>query len=342
MFLTVTPNPCIDKTIFIPEYKPGDRIRSKKYSIVAGGKGNNVARVLRFLGYNAYALLWVGGYTGKEVIRLLREEDKVKPLPVWTRTPTRTITTVYEEKVNRQTAFFEPGPSISPNENKNMIEKFINTLEKKRIKVATFSGTVPDKSAVKLYKTLIKIAHKYGTITILDSYGEEFKEGLKSKPYMVKPNLTEAEEFFNCKLSSLQEQLEALNHFIEKYKVKISCISLGANGCLITDGSTYFHAVPPEIEEINPVGSGDALLAGFAICLAKNYPISVSARLGVALGTANAMQWEIGKFTIKNLINVYQKVKVYKINRLNYNQQVLHEEHIPLDILIPKIKYFSQ
>lgn len=342
MFLTVTPNPCIDKTIFIPEYKPGDRIRSKRYSIVAGGKGNNVARVIRFLGYNAYALLWVGGYTGKEVIRILREEDKVKPIPVWTQMPTRTITTIYEEFVERQTAFFEPGPNISITEYRNMTEKFKRTLTNMRIKVATFSGTIPDKSAVNLYKSLIKIAHNYNVLTILDSYGEEFREGLKSKPDVVKPNLKEAEEFFNCKLESRPEQIEALETLIKKYKIKVASISLGHDGCLITDGNTYLHAIPPKIKEINSVGSGDALVAGFAICFAKKYSISTAAKLGVALGTANAMQWEIGKFSMRDLIEVYQQVKIYKINRLNCNQQVLLEEHIPLDTLIPKIKHFSQ
>ncbi|MCX8065708.1 MAG: 1-phosphofructokinase family hexose kinase [Candidatus Hydrogenedentes bacterium] len=342
MFLTVTPNPCIDKTIFIPQFRPGDRVRSKNYSIIAGGKGNNVARVLRFLGFNAYALLWVGEYTGKEVIRLLKEEDKVKPIPVWTKVATRTITTVYEEEKKRQTAFFEPGPNISTTEYKRMVKAFKNTISLKKIKVSIFSGTVPDPSATSLYKDLIEIANTHGIKTILDSYGPEFEQGLKSHPYLVKPNLKEAEDFFKSPLPTLQDQIEAIETFVKKYKVAIACISLGANGCIATDGEAYLHAIPPRIEEINPVGSGDALVAGLAIGVIKKYPLPISVKLGVALGTANAMRWEIGKFNIKDLIKSYQDTKVYLIKNLKYNQRTLLKEHIPLDNLIPKITHFSQ
>lgn len=342
MFLTVTPNPCIDKTIFIPRFKPGDRIRSQRYSIIAGGKGNNVARVLRYLGFNVYALLWAGGYTGKEVIRLLKEEDHVKPIPVKTDTPTRTITTIYEEDKNRQTAFFEPGPKITPTEYQQMINTFRKVLKEKKIKVAIFSGTVPDPSAVSLYRELINIANSYNVITILDSYGTEFREGLNSFPYMVKPNLKEAEEFFNSNLTTKIKQLEALEFFIKECGVKLACLSLGPNGCLVTDGELYLHSVPPKIQEINPVGSGDALVAGFAIGIAKKFPLPVSSKLGVALGTANAMKWDIGKFNLKDLIWSYQNTKVYLIKNLNYTQRVLLKEHIPLENLIPKIRHSSQ
>ena len=48
---------------------------------------------------------------------------------------------------------------------------------------------------------------------------------------------------------------------------------------------------------MNPVGSGDALVAGFAIGLLEEMPLEAMARLGVAMGAANAMSWEIGHFT---------------------------------------------
>ena len=44
MILTVTPNPCVDKTVFIDDLKVGTFIRSRKSTSIPGGKGTNVSR----------------------------------------------------------------------------------------------------------------------------------------------------------------------------------------------------------------------------------------------------------------------------------------------------------
>ncbi|MFO0950443.1 MAG: hypothetical protein U0835_04690 [Isosphaeraceae bacterium] len=43
MILSVTLNPCLDKTLTVPPWKPGDSVRGTAVREVVGGKGNNVA-----------------------------------------------------------------------------------------------------------------------------------------------------------------------------------------------------------------------------------------------------------------------------------------------------------
>ena len=50
MILVVTPNPCIDKTLFVESIIPKPKIKVEKVKEIAGGKGSNVSRVLRQLG----------------------------------------------------------------------------------------------------------------------------------------------------------------------------------------------------------------------------------------------------------------------------------------------------
>jgi len=337
MFLTVTPNPCIDKTIFIPRFKPGDRIRSNKYTQISGGKGNNVARVLVTLGFRAGALLWVGGYTGKQVVQMLKENDGVKCFPIWTGTPTRTITTILEEYVGRQTAFFEPGPQIPLDEYNIFLDTFQRVISQYKIPVAILSGTVPDPNVSCLYKDLIKIANEKKIKVILDTYGNEFAEGLKNRPYMVKPNIGELSQFLKTNLKDMQSKVEAVQYLHNKHKISLVVLSMGPDGALICFNNTHIHIIPPKIKEINPVGSGDALVAGFAIGLYKGFSIEDMGRLGVALGTANAMMWDIGKFNVNDLLNIYEKVKVYRINPSN-NRKAQYKEHTPLHFLLPKLK----
>ncbi len=50
MILCVTLNPCLDKTLTVPSWRPGDLVRGVAVREVVGGKGNNVARAVERLG----------------------------------------------------------------------------------------------------------------------------------------------------------------------------------------------------------------------------------------------------------------------------------------------------
>ena len=93
MILTVTPNPCVDKTIFVERIELGTFMRAPRYTSIAGGKGCNVARAVRALGGEARPLVIVGGPPGQHVVDMLTQQDGLPAVPVWVGTHTRTITT---------------------------------------------------------------------------------------------------------------------------------------------------------------------------------------------------------------------------------------------------------
>lgn len=294
MILTVTPNPCVDKTVFIDTLAVGTFMRSQKYSCVAGGKGCNVARAVNAMGRSAKALVIVGSHTGAHVVDMIENQDRVPCVPCWVASPTRTITTVLEEPVHRQTAFFEPGSRIAAEEAASIRDTFEASLE--GVRVVTFNGTVPDRSIETLYHDLIPIAHAHGALTILDSHGPEFARGLEQAPTMVKPNVAETEELVGYRLDSESAMWRAVEFFHEK-GIELVVLSRGKDGALVSRQGERFLVTPPTIQEINPVGSGDALVAGFAIGLLETMALEDMARLGVAMGTANAMSWDIGHFS---------------------------------------------
>ena len=83
MILTVTPNPCVDKTVFIARLEPGGRFRSPKCTHIPGGKGTNVSRAVKALGGDTAALVIVGGHTGRHVVEMIEQQDGVRCVPVW-------------------------------------------------------------------------------------------------------------------------------------------------------------------------------------------------------------------------------------------------------------------
>jgi len=307
MILTVTPNPCVDKTIFIDTLKVGTFIRSTKCTCIPGGKGTNVARAVNNLGRPSKAMVIVGGHPGAHVVEMIEQQDEIPCVPVWVKSQTRTITTVLEEPIHRQTAFFEPGSRVTEEEAARLKETFAQ--EVRRARVVTFNGTVCDPALKYLYRDLIPMANAAGVIAILDSHGPEFALGVESAPYMVKPNVAEAQELVGFLLNSDAAKWRAMDVFHEKGSTLV-VLSWGKDGAFVSCGNERFHAVPPTIQEVNPVGSGDALVAGFAIGLMEDMPLKETARLAVAAGTANAMNWDIGHFTREQVEGIIRRVEI--------------------------------
>lgn len=307
MILTLTPNPCVDKTVFIEHLEPGGRYRSQRYTCIPGGKGTNVSRAVKILGGATRAFVIVGGHTGRHVVDMIQHDDGVDCVPFWCAQPTRTITTVLEATPHRQTAFFEPGPSLSDDEKQRLIDAACEALADADL--MTLNGTVPCGALSDLYAELIAAARHAGVPVLLDTHGKEFRLGLVQRPDFIKPNQQEAEEFFGRPLSSEDARWEAIDAY-HAAGVRGVVMSLGAEGALFSMAGEGLRAYPPAIEEVNPVGSGDALVAGIAMGIVQGWPLERLARTAVACGAANAMSWDIGHFTLEEVEGLMAQVRL--------------------------------
>lgn len=310
MILTVTPNPCVDKTVFIDELHVGTFMRSSRCTCIPGGKGCNVSRAVKALGQATKAMVVVGGHPGAHVVEMITEQDKVECVPVWVQSQTRTITTVLEEPVHRQTAFFEPGPQISGEEAGDIVKRFAEAVS--GAKIVTFNGTVPHPNLVHLYRDLIPIAKDAGAVTILDAHGPEFALGVKAVPDIITPNVAEAQELAGFPLDTPAAKWRLIES-LHRQGIALVVLTLGKEGALISDAHTRLHVIPPAIVEVNPVGSGDAFLAGLAVGLLDGLPLTDMARQAVAAGAANAMNWDIGHFTREQVNDLLSQVQINPI-----------------------------
>lgn len=73
-------------------------------------------------------------------------------------------------------------------------------------------------------------------------------------------------------------------------RVEHGALSLGAQGLLLASAQQVVQARPPRVQARNPVGAGDALLAGLAGALERSLSLEEMARWRVAAGTAAAMR----------------------------------------------------
>ena len=102
---------------------------------------------------------------------------------------------------------------------------------------------------------------------------------------------------------------EIVNYFLDK-SIPLVCLSLGENGIMLSDGQKKVHIVPPEIKEKNPVGAGDAALAGLIHSIEKEESLNEMAKWAVASGSAAAKSKKNCFSSLKEVEAVLKQLKV--------------------------------
>ena len=111
--LIATPNLCLDRTVRVAEVVPGSVLRARSVEVTAGGKGVNVARVLRAFERDAAVVGLVAEHDGAELENLLAGEG-ASYVAVPSPGRVRQATIMIEEDRDRITVLNEPGALIGP------------------------------------------------------------------------------------------------------------------------------------------------------------------------------------------------------------------------------------
>jgi tagatose 6-phosphate kinase len=127
----------------------------------------------------------------------------------------------------------------------------------------------------------------------VDGSGQLLRKAVGARPFLVKPNRDEAEALTGVPIADLESAVAAARSLVGG-GVGIAIVSLGARGAVAADAERAVHAWTERVEAKNTVGSGDCLLGGLAVALARGEGLHEMLRLGVACGTANALSPETG------------------------------------------------
>lgn len=296
MILCVTLNPCLDKTLTVPPWRPGDSVRGTALREVVGGKGNNVARALRRLGHAARPVTFLGGPTGRHCEELLRSVDGLDPIIAPTAAPTRVILTVRAEGPTPPTAFFDPDPAIASAEAEDLYRRAESALAEGGVRLVTLSGSSPAESTHHLYSDLIALARAHRVPVFLDTYGPALDAIWGFWPDVIQLNRHEAAGLLRKPPRALPEDTEILDLLDDwaRHGVRVGLVTDGPEAVLACARGRFFRVLPPEIEAVNPIGSGDSLLAGLADGWLAELGTEALLRRAVACGAANARTWDAG------------------------------------------------
>lgn len=307
MILAVTLNAAIDSTWTIDDFNIGSIFRANNGvpQRVPGGKGINVARVINALRENVLATGLIGGYTGELINKLIKEE-KIDQEFIFIKGESRENLIIVDPIKKTETVINGIGPDISPSEKK----KFRDIFSKKILKseVICLCGSLPPGVPKDFYADMIMEANKLNIPVILDTSKESLSESIFSKPLMIKINTNEVMEVLpDHIIESDKDIINAAKYFLEK-GTKSIVITKGADGAILCTND-FWKIIPPDVNVLNSVGSGDAFVGGCAVAISKGQSILDAVILGTASGAANAETLIAGDVTYDRIQELIVKVK---------------------------------
>lgn len=283
MIVTLTINPAIDRTIAVDRLAFDDRayILSSKDS--PGGRGINASCVIHAYGGKTHAIIPTGGDRGER----FKEYMSGCGFPVTTVPIGKDIRLNFTitDRHGLTVKLNETGPRLDQDE----IHK-IEAAVDAQLDAASWlmlCGSLPPGVPSDFYARLIERAKKKGVKTLLDTDGEGLSQGIEAGPAVVTPNQQEAERLLNTVLLTRSNSLAAVRR-IQAMGAQAVVLSLGSRGAIgATDAATW-EAVPPRVDAISPIGSGDAMAAALMWSLRNGAEFPEALRWGVAAGSASA------------------------------------------------------
>lgn len=310
MILTITMNPSVDISYQVDNLSINHVNRTNKWSKTAGGKGLNVTRVLNQLNEHVVASGLKGGKLG-EFLEQSLNDHKITNHFFEIQGNTRNCIAILHE--GNQTEILEDGPTISSEE----IEKFKAHFEELICKsdIAVISGSLPKGVDSNFYSNLIKVCDKHDVPAILDCSNKALIEVLREqyKPLLIKPNITEMSELLG---EHIGEDIESLKQAVSNpmfENIEWVVVSLGSNGVFAKHKDKYYKVDIPQIQVVNPVGSGDSMIAGFTSALVNKATDEELLKKANTLGMLNAQETVTGYINLKNYEDLYNKINIIEV-----------------------------
>ena len=310
--LCVSLNPAIDRRIIVGHLRVGEVNRARSVDPAAGGKAAHVAFAATALGAEVRWLAFLGGPEG-EGCRAGIEARGVTPVVVPIAARTRTNLELIDEAAGKITEVLEPGPMIHEKELMDFARYFM--VELRSAPTVILSGSLPKNVPNSFYAELIKTARDAGCRVFLDASGEPLTQALSASPDVIKPNREEAGAILQRKIGPVEDAVAAARE-LRARGPKTVILSLGAEGAVVVDGEHALLGVPPHVDAISTVGSGDSFLAGWAMGAAfRDLSVEETLRLAIACGTANCLAESPGVVSRKLVKDLQERVKIVDLTQ---------------------------
>ncbi len=307
--VTVTLNPAIDLSCTVADFTPGQVNRVSASQSDAGGKGVNIARLLRQFALPVTAT----GFLGEANPHLFQKlfsasgiNDAFVRVPGETRTGIKILDPLSQETTDINFPGFSPTT--------DHLQELRNVLERLAATAATviIAGSVPGAMEPATIAQLVQTVKAQGVPVYVDTSGPALQQAIGAGPTLIKPNQEELSAYLGRPLTTQREIVAEARRLIDQGITTI-VVSLGAEGALFVQHDQAYMAVPPRVKAISTVGAGDAMVGSLAAGFQKGLSLSDCARLATAVSAAVVTEAGPGLASLAAAKAIEDQVEIHRL-----------------------------
>lgn len=315
MILTITPNPTVDRDVFVRNFRLGATVRGEQGVVTPSGKGVAAALAIHELGGETVAAGLNAGHTGRLLTDLLDgmgvPHDFVPALG-----ETRTAVVLIDLAVGEQSTIMAP-TLVGREEHLHQLLALLDRYAGRAWGVIC-GGSVPPGLPPDSHARLLRLARQKGLVTLLDSSGESLRQGVGGLPHVLKINRYELEaldpgvagEWGSADdVAALAGRLAGR---LGEWASDALIVTLEARGALAVRPEAWYHAQPPQVPVVNTAGAGDALSGGLMLARSRGADWPEALALGTAAAASVVMNEGTGICRREQVEELVARVRCYR------------------------------
>lgn len=256
----------------------------------SGGQGVWQARMLRTLGRSVSMVGSFTGESGRVVHHLLADEGiEVHPIERKGRGPAY----VHDRRTGHRTVIAElAGDPLTRHELDELYAAVLREAMACRIVILSgpaHEGMLPDD----VYRRLAADLRAEGVPVVADLAGSRLEAALRGGVMLAKISDVELRDALEIRGDALDEIIAA-GRRMRDAGARSVVITRADRPLVLIDGEHAYLVRVPHMEEVDPNGAGDSLLAAVVSALAEDRPLLEAIALGAAAGALNVTRHGLG------------------------------------------------
>lgn len=310
MISTLTINTAIDKLLFIDAWSKNNTNRIKKTAEVLGGKGTHVAINLSNLGVDSRCFGVIRGEVGLRIKSILgaRANIDVKML-YYNEGNSRSNYAIIEDD-RTCTLVAEKGEMVEGDICRELVETIsANTCAGDHI---VLSGDASNTEIPFIYNVIMDRLRDRNVKVFLDTSSQNLIEGIKGKPFLVKPNVDELSQVVGRPVTSEAGIRSAMDAILSK-GIEVVAVSCGGDGSFVASKDIAYRVYPLAVDVRNTIGCGDAYLTGLVYGFSKGMSMEETLLIATAVSAATAESELTVGFDVNRAWDMVSKVRLKRL-----------------------------
>ncbi|WJM17283.1 1-phosphofructokinase family hexose kinase [Microbacterium arborescens] len=291
MIVTLTVHPSLDRTISIDAaLRVGEVQTASAVREDAGGKGINVARVLRASGAESLAVLPLDP-ADPFAAALAAADVDVRTVPVRGRTRANIAVT---DPTGETTKINLPGVALSEDDLDDVIDVVAESARGAQwlVLAGSLAPGLPDDTYVRVIRAVRDRLGEHAPRVAVDTSGAALRAVVADgRPDLIKPNDEELADLLGAALPAAEHLADAVHiasRELVPATVGAALITLGGDGAVFVSEHGAWAASPPPTRVRSTVGAGDSSLAGFLLADSRGADPAAALVSGIRYGSAAA------------------------------------------------------